>query len=203
MSRLKVRWVAGSFASFSRSASAVDGGGQTGESWWVMVVSGSPQAWSSSWAWCNFGRPVFLQKGTCFHHPWQCSVWYGCCHATFPNLLWKPQANEVTYTAVMGVCGMSGEWQRVLELLNLGYMFTLGVSTFTNPPKCWFSNRKSGTPRTNREKPDFFETHRFLLRMAAFKGKLVSYQYLEGCLCSMALWCLWLWCPSWGCNAIR
>ena len=65
MSRLKVRWVAGRFASFSRSASAVDGGGQTGESWWVMVVSRSPQAWSSSWAWCNSGRPVFLQKGTC------------------------------------------------------------------------------------------------------------------------------------------
>ena len=202
MSRLKVRWVAGSFASFSRSASAVDGGGQTGESWWVMVVSRSHQAWSSSWAWCNFGRPVFLQKGTCFHHPWQCSVWYGCCHATFPNLLWKPQANEVTYTAVMGVCGMSGEWQRVLELLNLGYMFTWVSQHLPTPQRLVFESILT-PPGQIGGGPDFFETHRTLLRMAAFEGKLVSYQFLEGCVCSMALWCLWLWCPSWGCNAIR
>lgn len=74
-----------------------------------------------------------------------------------------------------------------------------GCLNIYQPPKVLVFESDIDAPRTNREKPDLFETHRFLLRM----GKLVSYQYLEGCLCSMALWCLWLWCPSWGCNASR
>lgn len=74
-----------------------------------------------------------------------------------------PQADGLTYAAVMGVCGMSGEWQRVLELLSLGSMFTWVSQHFFSKRLVFESEIGSGVFGV-----PIFETHRILMLMAEF-----------------------------------